>query len=325
MYDVITVGSATVDVFVDTDSELIKIKTKKEEDELIAYTAGTKQLIRELTFLTGGGGTNTAVSFARLGHKVGYIGKVGNDDNGHMILRQLKKENVDFLGTISQDKMTSYSIILDSIEHDRTILTYKGAISTLRFNELNLKKLKTKWFYFSSMVNKSFTVLEELADYAKRNKIKIAFNPSSYLAEKGSAYLEHVLERTNILVLNKEEAELIVGCGSEKDLLWKLHELGPEIVVITDGKKGCYCFDKNKFYHIRTHPIKVVESTGAGDAFASGFLSGIIKNNDVRFALELGLANAESVIAHKGAKSKLLTYKEAIQVMKKSPAKISEI
>ncbi len=325
MYDVITVGSATVDVFVDTDSELIKIKSKKEEEELIAYPAGTKQLIKELTFLTGGGGTNTAVAFSRLGHKVGYIGKLGDDSNGRMILNLLKKEGVDYLGIISKEDMTSYSIILDSIEHDRTIFTYKGAINKLRFNELNLKKLKTTWFYFSSMVDESFKVLEDLADFAKKNNIKIAFNPSSYLAEKGSQYLSHLLKNTNILVLNKEEAKIIVGCGSEKDLLWKLHDLGPEIVVVTDGKNGCYCFDGKSFYQIATHKIMVVESTGAGDAFASGFLSGIIKKNDTKFALELGLANAESVISGRGAKTNLLAYNEAIEIMKKTPAKISKI
>ncbi|OGM01585.1 hypothetical protein A3K72_00250 [Candidatus Woesearchaeota archaeon RBG_13_36_6] len=325
MYDIITVGSATVDVFVDTDSELIKIKSKKEEEELIAYPAGTKQLIKELTFLTGGGGTNTSVAFSRLGHKTGYIGKLGDDSNGSTILELLKKEGIDYLGIISKEDMTAYSIILDSIDHDRTIFTYKGAINSLRFNELNLKKLKTKWFYFSSMVDESFKVLEELSDFAKNNNIKIAFNPSSYLAEKGSKYLKNVLERTNILVLNKEEAKLIVGCGSEKDLLWKLHDLGPEIVVVTDGKNGCYCFDGKSFYYIATHKIKVVESTGAGDAFASGFLSGIIKKNDTKFALELGLANAESVISGRGAKTNLLTYNEAIEIMKKTPAKISKL
>ena len=324
MYDIITVGSATVDVFVDTDSELIKIKAKKGEEEFIAYPAGTKLLIKGLTFLTGGGGSNTAVAFARLGHKVGYIGKIGNDDNGSMILRQLKKEGVDFLGIVGKE-MTAYSIILDSIEHDRTILTYKGAINTLRFNEINLKRLKTKWFYFSSMVDESFKVLEELADFANKNQIKITFNPSSYLAEKGSAYLSHVLKHTNVLVLNKEEAKLIAGNGSEKDLLWKLHELGPEIVAITDSKKGIYCFDSKGFYHIEAHKIKVVESTGAGDAFASGFLSGLIKKNDIKFALELGLINAESVITNKGAKSNLLNYNQALDLMKKNPSKISKL
>ena len=324
MYDVITVGSATVDVFVDTDSELITIKTKKEEEELIAYPSGTKQLITGLDFLTGGGGTNTAVAFSRLGHKVGYVGKLGDDINGKSILKVLKKEKVDYLGVIG-DEMTSYSVILDSIEHDRTILAYKGAINTLKFSEINKRKLKTRWFYFSSMMEQSYKVLEELAHFAKKKNIKIAFNPSSYLAEKGSTFLGEVLKHTTILVLNKEEAELIVGKGSEKDLLWKLHELGPETVVITDGKNGCSCYHEKKFYKLPAHGIKVIESTGAGDAFASGFLSGMIKKNNVRFALELGLANSESVIVHKGAKAGLMTYKQAIAHMKKMPAKIKNL
>lgn len=324
MYDVITVGSATVDVFVDTDSELIKIKTKKGEEVLIAYPSGTKQLITGLDFMTGGGGTNTAVAFSKLGHKVGYLGKLGDDINGKSILKLLKKEKVDYLGKIGKE-MTGYSVILDSIEHDRTILTYKGAIDTLKFNEINLRKLKTKWFYFSSLVGESYKILEELTHFAKKNNIKIAFNPSSYLAEKGSKYLEIVLKNTTILVLNKEEAELIVGKGSEKDLLWRLHGLGPEIVVVTDGKNGCSCYSDKKFYRLPANKAKIVESTGAGDAFAAGFLSGMIKKDNVRFALELGLANAESVIMHKGAKGGLMTYKQAIAHMKSKPARIKKI
>ena len=86
MYDVITVGSATIDAFVNTDSELIKIKNSTREEELIAYPAGTKLIIKELNFTVGGGGTNTAVSFSRLGLRVGYLGMLGEDQNARHIL-----------------------------------------------------------------------------------------------------------------------------------------------------------------------------------------------------------------------------------------------
>ena len=324
MYDIITVGSATVDVFAHTKSELIKIKTSSSEEDLIAYPSGSKILIKELRFTTGGGGTNTAVSLARLGHKVAYLGSLGNDENGKRILDLLKKEKIDFIGRLTND-ITGYSIILDSIEHDRTILTYKGANNKLKFFNINQKKLKTKWFYFSSMVSESFRTLEKLAEFAEKNKIKIAFNPSTYLAEKGSGYLKKILIRTTILILNKEESSLLVGKNNVKIMLKELYRLGPEIIVITDGKKSINAYDGKNIYVLIPNKIKVVESTGAGDAFASSFLSGIIKKNDVEFALKMGLANSESVITHPGAKNRLLKYNKILKAIKKRPAKIIKI
>lgn len=327
MYDVITVGSATVDVFVDTISELIKIKSVSKdnneihEEELLAYPAGAKILIKKLDFQIGGGGTNTAVALKRLGLSVGYLGKLGNDDGKEKVIAMLKKEKIEYLGTFA-DGMTPYSIILDSIERDRTILAYKGVMDSMSPGEINKKKLQTKWFYFSALVGPSYKVLEHLAEYAHKNKIKIAFNPSIYLAEKGQRYLSKVLKRTSILILNREEAQAIVGMGNIKDILYSLNRLGPEIVVITDGKNGAYTYDGKEYLRIFAHPIKVLESTGAGDAFASSFLAGMIRKNSIHFALQMGLANAEAVISGKGAKANLLTGKKIIENMKKSPAKI---
>jgi ribokinase len=330
MYDVITVGSATVDVFVDTVSQLIKIKSVSKdnkvvnEEELLAYPAGAKILIKNLDFQVGGGGTNTAVALRRLGLKVGYLGKLGNDDGKEKVLSLLRKEKIDFLGTAAEG-MTAYSIILDSIEQDRTILAYKGVVDSFSPKELNPKKLDTGWFYFSALVDNSYKVLEYLSDYAHKRHIKLAFNPSLYLAEKGQHFLSKVLRHTTLLILNKEEAEAIIGKGEIKDLLYTLHRLGPEITVITDGKTGAYCFDGKEYHFIQAHKVKVRETTGAGDAFASSFLFGLIRKNSIHFALQLGLANAESVILGKGAKTNLLTYPKILERIRKNPAKITKI
>ena len=309
MYDVITVGSATIDVFVDTDSELIKIKTAKQEEQLIAYPAGTKLIIKNLNFTVGGGGTNTAVAFSRLGLKVGYLGEIGKDENGQQILTLLKKEKIDFLGSLGGEQ-TGYSVVLDSIEHDRTILTYKGANNELEWNEIKKSKLKTKWFYFASMVGKSFNTLELLADFAQKNKINIAFNPSSYQTKKGLSYLSKIIKKTTILILNKEEAQDLVGNDSVEYLLKRLSSHGPEIVIITDGKYGSYAYDHKTIYHLIPRKIKVVESTGAGDSFASSFVSSYIKSKDILLALRVAQTNSESVLQHYGAKNQLLTKKE---------------
>tara|TARA_Y100000294_G_scaffold44656_1_gene41251 strand:- start:1231 stop:2322 length:1092 start_codon:yes stop_codon:yes gene_type:complete len=322
MYDVITIGSATIDTFVKTEfCDMVKQKGK----DCVTYPVGAKILVDELILTTGGGGTNAAVSLARLGHKVAFLGKMGLKYNSNMLVSELKKEKIDTsLIVRKKTSRTGYSVILDSLRHDRTILVFRGSNNDLRFNEVKIKKLKTKWFYFSSMMGKSFKTLEKIASYATKNKIKIAFNISSYLAKKGVRYLKTILKKTNILILNKEEAGMVVGKGKVEKLLKKLHKLGPEIVGITDGNKGVYVFDGNHLYYGKPSNINVVETTGAGDAFASSFLSGMIRKNDVEFAMKLGMTNAESVITHHGAKNKLLKYNGALRVMKGRPIKVTK-
>lgn len=324
MYDIITVGSSTIDVFAKAESELIKIKTAHHEEELIAYPCGSKILISELDFLTGGGGTNTSVSLSRLGLKVAYLGKMGSGSNSGLILKRLQSEKVKFIGKRSKKLHTGYSIILDSIEGDRTILAYKGSNNFLDMKDIKLSKLKTKWFYFSSMMGDSFKTQKKLASFAKENDIKIAFNPSNYLAEKGPDYIREILSKTNVLILNKEEAELLGGELKIEELIKKLMTFGPEIVIITDGKKGLYTIHKNNLLYVMANNVKIVETTGAGDAFASTFIAGIIKKKTIEYSLRMGLLNAESVITKPGAKNGLLSYIELSKLVKKNPPKIKK-
>ena len=133
MYDVITVGSATIDVFVRTElSEMLKGKNK---EQCIAYPLGSKILINELILTTGGGGTNSAVALARLGHKVAFIGKIGSKDNSMRIINELKKEKVaTSLIVSSKNSRSGYSVILDSTGYDHTILVFRGSNNDLGIN-----------------------------------------------------------------------------------------------------------------------------------------------------------------------------------------------
>ncbi len=298
-YDIISVGSAVMDVFLDTDVH--------ERGKEICYNIGAKIKVKDLRFSTGGGGTNTAVGFSRLGLKVGYLGKLGDDENGEIILKELKKEEVDFLGARGKEH-TGYSVILDSKEHDRTILTYKGVNDKLKFSEVKRDVFNTKWLYLSSASGEFLKTQEELVKLAAKKGIKIAYNASLYQIKENKERLKKILKQVDILVLNKEEAEELVGIG--KDLLVALKKLGPAIVCITDGKQGVNIFDGEKIYFEKAHKVKVIETTGAGDAFAVGFVVGMIKFNDIEKAAHIGMLNAESVIQHKGAKVGLLTWNE---------------
>jgi ribokinase len=302
LFDVITVGSATVDAFINTGSQLFR----KTKTRFVSVPFGSKILIDDLKFEIGGGGTNTAVAFSRLGLKTAYIGSVGCGNNSQRVINLLKKEKVDISFLQCGKGRTGFSVILDAKGHDRTILNFRGNNNDLDFNKIK-KPIKTRWLYFSAMLEKSFETQKKLADYAIKNNIKIAYNPSAYLAKKGSKHIRYILEKTDLLILNKEEATYLVR---QKDQLNKLLRLGPKLVVITDGKNTTYASEGKKVYSIKPNIVKVIETTGAGDAFASAFLAGIIKNKDIQTSLKMGLKNAQSVIQHYGAKNKLLTYKE---------------
>jgi len=314
LYDVVTVGSATVDVFAKTESELVKFVSSDGEKDFIAYPSGSKLLISDLQFLIGGGGTNTAVAFSRLGFKTGYIGKIGNDENGQKVLDILNKENIDFLG--KQEGQTGYSIILDSIEEDRSILTYKGANNELKKDDVDISSLQGKWLYSSSMVEESFETLKYIFEKAKQNGMKVAFNPSNYQAKLGFEALKDVLSNVDVLILNLEEAKLLVGNEHlhEQEIAPKLIQHADDIIIITDGPRGATAYSKKQFYHITPSPhLKVIETTGAGDAFSSGFIAGLLRRYTIEDALKLGMVEAESAITNKGAKNGLLQKEESFR------------
>jgi len=275
-----------------------------------------------LRFFIGGGGTNTAVSLRRLGLNIAYLGKVGGE-GAKRILDLLRKEKIDFVGAQSKEE-SGYSIILDSKEHNRTVLTYKGVNDDLKFSEVNLRKLKTKWFYFSSMLGESFKTQVRLAKFAKRNNIKICYNPSAYQIRKNKIGTKALIRKVDVLVFNKEEAGLLVGKGNVKNLLKKVYKIGPRIVVITDGRNGSCAYDGHYVYYLKTHDIKVEERTGAGDAFASTFLAGLIKGKDVEFSMRLALINAESVLGCIGAKNELLSWRELLNKFKGDSIRIKK-
>lgn len=325
MFDVITVGSASVDVFVSSKSKSIELLKKNKKEE-VCFPIGAKILLDYMHQDIGGGGTNSAVAFSRMGFKTAWIGKIGADMNSRHVLNQIKDEKIKFLGKIKKGASTGFSVLIIGIEKDRTILAYKGINDYLKKSDVHFSKLKTRWFYIGSMLGESFKTSEKIAQFAKKNKIKLAFNPSLYVAKKGFKKLSKILDACHLLVLNKEEAQEVAKSKSNNVdvLLKKLQAIVP-LVVITDGKKGAFAYNGIEKYTLRVGRQKVVETTGAGDSFASGVLSGILLGKDMMDCLRIGYAEASSVIQFIGAKEKLLTRSQALKLIKsKNLCKISK-
>lgn len=311
-YDITTIGSASVDQFADTESELIRIETPTTKEKFIAFPLGSKILMKELKLSVGGGGTNTAVAFARLGFKTAYLGKIGKDSNGDFVVEQLQKESIDFIGP--RAGQTGLSIILNSFAHDRTILVCKGANNDLQPQEVIAPE--SPWVYLSSMLGDSFTTVQALLS---KNSYRVAFNPSNYQAEKGYEALMPLLEKTEILIMNMEEGCKFMGFSFTQrppveELLKALATLPPKMFILTDGPGGVHLYDRS--HYCRAYPaegLDVLETTGAGDAFAATFTAMIMKQESIERAVHLAMTNAESVLQHQGAKEKLLSYDELIE------------
>jgi ribokinase len=293
-FDVVTFGSAVTDYFIETNLE--------EKHKEVCYPVGTKVLINSVRTDHGGGGVNTAVAFARLGFRVGMIGKFGNDTAREDTMALLKREGITFLGS-TMNGASGMSLIFDSHASDRTVFTYKGPNNEVAMSEI--KKFETNWLYYSALLEKSFLTQLALAKRMTQKGVNLAVNPSAYLMKKCD--IRPLLKLTSVLILNLEEARLIVGTGNE---LAKLYALGPRIVVITDALNPVRVYDGANYFSITPHKhVKVVERTGAGDAFASGFVAGIMAGWTIDKSLTLGLAESESVIQYFGAQNILLRRK----------------
>lgn len=306
-YDIICVGSASIDVFITSKSKDIELERIHAHED-VCLPIGAKILIDSLHTEVGGGGVNTSISFARLGFKTGLISKLGADMNADSILKKLKQEKVGFLGrkTIGH---TGYSVILTGFKHNRTILTHKGNNDLMTPADVP-KKLDTKWFYFGTMLGKSWKTHCQIAQYAKKHGIKVLFNPSLYLAEQGKKFLKPVLDACTVLILNKEEAQAVTGKKTNITKLLKELQKDIPLVVITDGPRGAWAYNGMKIYSIKPTDVPVIEPTGAGDSFASGFLAALMLKQDIPTALRWGAAQANSVIQHFGATNILLNRKE---------------
>ncbi|MBS3090914.1 carbohydrate kinase family protein [Candidatus Pacearchaeota archaeon] len=301
MYDIITIGSARVDVIVKTKGPIKKIENKKHHD--IAHHLGEKLLIEDLLFTTSGGGTNSAIAFSRLGLKTAFVGCIANDMNGEFVAKELKKENVEFLGKVKQGQ-TGYSVIIPG-RNESTILRYKGVNNSLLFQDIHFP-LETKWLYISSLPEESFEAIEKIALEGKKQGIKIALNIGEYLAKQGLNKLKRILKIVDIFILNKEEAAILTDKARLKQMLETLAEHTNAVIVITNEEDAISALSGKIIYTKHIAKINPIDKTGAGDAFASGFVYGMMAGKGVETSLNFGHKQALSVISSLGAKSNLL-------------------
>jgi len=319
-YDIVTFGSATRDIFLRTKNFLIgdfKIDHIQKE---ILLPYGFKINVEEMHLHSGGGGTNTAATFAAQGLKIAYCGLIGNDPEGEAIVRELKKRGIstNFISK-TKKKPTNISVIF-STPKERTILVYKGASEELTISQIPWSEIKkTKWFYLGPFSQKLFNVFKSIVNFAKDNNIKIMLNPSTDQLKMPSQVLYPLLNKIDILILNKEEAQVLIENSSSdyEDLFKKIREFFSGIIIITNGVKTVFVGENNFLYLAKPLKINVLDKTGAGDAFGSGFLATYINTKgDIIKSIQFAIANSASCLKKWGAKGGILKKGQKFRTVK---------
>lgn len=320
MFDIITFGSATWDVFL-KPKNYQELKSKQFiKGKGICFSLGSKVDIEDIYLFSGGGGTNAAATFVKQGFRTAYFGTIGKDLAGREIIKELRKLRIDTRFVSRTDlKPTNYSVIFNTgFNKYRTVLAYRGASEFLAKRNIPWKKLKkAKWFYLAPLSGKASKLTKDIVDFAYENKIKIAFNPGNSQLSLPTATLKAILKKIDILFLNQEEASLLtkIPYKQKREIFKKLDKMCSGITII-GSSEGTLISDNINLYQIKIPIIKIVDKTGAGDAFTSGFVSGFIKKGDIEYAIQLAIANSASCMQQRGAKQGLLKKNEKFRKVK---------
>lgn len=302
MARIVSIGAALQDVYlVDHDDFGTNSRGFFNQLEL-----GTKVDIDKIQFSVGGGATNAATTFARNGHESIFMGCIANDPAGTAIINSLDDEGIDSSYVTYTDRaQTGYSVLLLAPSGERTILTCRGA--SAKFELLNPDDLETinpDWIYVTTFRG-NMDMLDQFFTKAKSLSSKIMFNP-------GNLELQHrrkllgLLSDVDVLLVNKSEAKQIVEGSSLTELIGRIRNYVPA-VIITDSNQGAIATDQIEVYRVGIYEdIRVKDSTGAGDAFGSGFLAAYANGKSFKDSLIFASANSTSVVQKIGSKAGII-------------------
>jgi ribokinase len=300
---IITIGKATQDVFVKSSKNFKQQVTKGVVYDQLPV--GQKLDLDEVTFATGGNVTNAAVTFARQGLHSRYMWCIGTDVASEAILQSLDRDGVDTKHVVQKDDYhASYSVILMLAGGERTILNYKGTKLASNTRDLDFSVIETgDWLYLSSLGD--MELLEKIVSRAAKHGVKVMLNPAG-VELKEAAKLRTLLEDVEILAVNKEEAQQIVSGQSMEELVRHAQHYCP-VVIVSDGPHGAFATDGKTIVEAGMYEdVPVVDRTGGGDAFGSGFLSQWALGKSLKEAMVFASANSTSVVTKIGAKEGIL-------------------
>lgn len=307
-YDVITIGSASRDVFLNSPEFKILGDSEFTTGQAMCLPLGSKIEVNKIVFATGGSGTNTAVTLARQGLRTACVSIIGNDLNATAILEELASEGVDtsFFQRHTDD-MTAYSVILVQDEGERVILSYKGEGQHFEAKEISFDQLEAEWLMLGSLGG-HIELFEKAVSWAVSKGIKIATNPGGKELMLGLEKLRPLFKQCVVVSMNQEEASQLLGIdfNKEEEIFKAMDEIVDGVFIMTKGHDGVAVSDGEKIYQAGVPDSPIVERTGAGDAFISGFVAEYSRSGDIIKATQLATANSSSVVTKYGAKAGIL-------------------
>jgi ribokinase len=320
--DVISIGDVVTDAFIKMFDDY-EHTYENEHGKWLAVPFGTKIPFEYAEVIEGvGNAANAAVAFSRLGLESAFVTNVGADSHGRDIIKALDKNKVDTrFVRINPGKKSNYHYVL-WYKDERTILIKHEEYD---YHWPHLRPAETPaWVYFSSISKHAIAYHDQVADWLDENPaVKMAFQPGTFQMEVGTERLKRIYQRSEVLILNREEAAMVGGGNHDDihDLFDHLHALGPKIVVITDGPQGAYVSDGHDRLQMPLYPDPgpPVDRTGAGDSFASTFVASLMKGNSIEGALQWAPVNSMSVVQKVGAQAGLLTEKELEGYLRQAP------
>ena len=310
----LSLGSALQDIYLIDRDDFVSVEIAGQSI-FSEITIGSKIDIDRLRYEIGGGGTNAATTFARYGHESVLLSVIARDSAGEAVLASLDKEGIDSSYIITERGTTGCSVILLDVKSgERTILTFRGVSGQFRRIRPNdLESIQPDWLYVTT-VHGDMMKLLEIFEFAKNLGIKIMFNPGEAEIDH-AAKLHGLLEMVDVLLVNKQEASRIVPGVLLTELIAHLAYYCPT-VIITDGMMGAIATDSHETWRLGVYEqVKMRDSTGAGDAFGSGFLAKYADGSSLIDSLHFASANATSVIQKYGAKTGILTGQEDLHPM----------
>lgn len=314
-HTIASIGSAAQDVFLSHSDELKPVSDKSVKEQFMQLTLGAKADVNKITFSSGGGATNGSVTFARQGFNAVFLGVVGEDPAGTSVLESLDKEGVDTSRVVYSKKYnTDYSVLLLAPNGERTILTYRGASSHYDPKDFSLDGIDASWLYVSSLAGSMETLNKIFTKARHKNGAKIFFNPGKgELAQPRK--LKALLEDVEVLSVNKEEAAQIVEGKTLEELVRHLLNYVP-VAIVSDGPNGVIASDGKTIVRAGMYEdVPVIDRTGAGDAFGSGFLSQWAQGKSLKDSIVFASANSTSVVQKIGAKAGLLKGAQKLHAM----------
>lgn len=328
-FDAICIGSASQDIFFPTDEGVV-IATPEDvtSKEKIAFELGGKVRVADRYEAVGGVAANVSQGLARLGFSVASMSRVGSDELGKRVRTELQKRGVslELLGIEEGAKTDLSAIIVMTQNGERTIFHNRDANELLKIDPADLKK--APWLFVSALNGDWKENLRKVLSAKKEYGAKLALNPGQHNLKEDPALILSAVKEADVLVLNKDEAaELVLHSGlssqeqdldSERFLCEALSKAGAKAIGLTDGKRGAWGYDGQEFWHCPIHTLtSVIDSTGAGDAFGSGFFGALLSGETIDTALRYGIANSGSVVGYYGANEGLLDKKAIEKLIEK--------